>query len=959
MKSSRRFKIICIAFLLLFASSCATSNNLSRSPQLERTPQKVSTIQGISFVEEENYTRIRIEGSETITPPFYKLLSDPLRIVIDVPNIDLKQIRGPVQIDNGTIGRILTTQYDDKGRIEIGLTQTADYNILKEDKNLIVDIEKVKRVAEVKEVREVKEAKEVKGAGEVKEVKKEEETAKGKGTEISPAESPPPPSSPAEPTKESTVLIQPVAVAPTPEPANKAREIVNFLLEQKEDFVTFKIIADGKLGNYDSLKLDSPARLVLDIWEVSTRYPQKSIKFENPFIKEVRIGLHPDKLRLVFYPTKPQLPPYQINRIDHKLIVSLGKVPQPSGSQILVQEKSPEGISPPQAKDVSVTPPQAQGKAPSEGSMKTTKASSLTEIDFKQMDDKSRIVSVFTEEPKFESRMISKNTIAVDIKNAFVPKHLQRGLDTSEFDSAVTYISMKNVKVGKSSDVRILIRLREEMPFETTQEGKTLFIDIARPKRVEAKKETGPSVEAKGAEIKTEEEKPIPELKKAEKGLPPPEEKPVSPLPVAKRVEEEKRAAEEGLPGKVYTGRKLSLDFKDADIKNILRLIAEVSNLNIIAGDDVTGKLTMRLVDVPWDQALDVILQARSLGMTRVGNVIRVAPLDTLKREVQTELEAKRAKERLEDLVTELIPVNYATAKDIIPQTKGVLSDRGDVRADERTNTLIIKDIPRNIAGVKNLVKALDTKTPQVLIEARIVEANLTFQRDLGVKWGFLAQGGNKIQAGGGTSDTILGTAVNNVVNLPAAPTTGTAGILELLFTGTHGIKQLDLAISAAESTGEVRIISSPKIATLDNKEASIEQGLRIPYPKLTTEGTITTDFIEANLKLTVTPHVTNDGNIKMSIKAKKDAPVFNTAQEVLGVPPIDKKEAITEVLVKDNGVVVIAGIYTVEKDSSSTGIPLFSKIPLLGWLFKSETKADTRKDLLIFISPKIIKDQL
>jgi type IV pilus assembly protein PilQ len=284
------------------------------------------------------------------------------------------------------------------------------------------------------------------------------------------------------------------------------------------------------------------------------------------------------------------------------------------------------------------------------------------------------------------------------------------------------------------------------------------------------------------------------------------------------------------------------------------------------------------------------------------------------------------------------------------------LSDRGEVKIDERTNTLIVKDIAKKIADVRNLIKSLDTKTPQVLIEARIVEASLAFQRDLGIRWGFLASTGK------GNKTLDIGSNTANVVGLPAVLPTGGAGtvsILEFLFTSgdTFGLKHLDIAISAYENKGDARIVSSPKIATLDNKEASIEQGLRIPYPKYTTEGTISTDFIDANIKLTVTPHVTNDGYIKMIIKVKKDAPDFT--KSVLNVPSIDKKEAITEVLIKDNGVVAIAGIYTIDKDDGTTGVPLFNKIPLLGWLFKKETKSDSRKDLLIFISPKILKDEV
>jgi type IV pilus assembly protein PilQ len=582
------------------------------------------------------------------------------------------------------------------------------------------------------------------------------------------------------------------------------------------------------------------------------------------------------------------------------------------------------------------------------------------------MDHKSRIVVALTGEPKFDSYTISKKMIAVDIKNAFVPKHLQRGLDTSEFESAINYINIQNVKTRKANDVRILIKLREEVPFETTKEGRILFIDIERPKKVEAKIETAPipgkegvAVETKKEEIEKEEEKAIPELKKTEKVLPAVEEKPV-PQPQITKIIGAKKGSEEGLPEKIYIGRKLSLDFKDADIKNILRLIAEVSNLNIIVGDEVTGKITMRLVDVPWDQALDVILQARSLGMIRVGNVIRVAPIDKLKKEIEEELIAKRAKEKLEDLVTELIPVNYATGKEILPQVKSVLSDRGDVKVDDRTNILIVKDIPRNIVGAKNLVKSLDTRTPQVMIEARIIEANLTFQNELGVSWGFLASTGTDKKktgtVGGGITGATLGTVTNKVVDLPAQPKAGTAGILEFLFTSKYGLKELDVAISAHENQGNVKIISSPKIATLDNKQASIEQGLRIPVRKIDpSSGQISTDFIEANIKLTVTPHVTNDGNIKLNITAKKDAPDFS--QSVDNVPSIDKKEAITEVLIKDSGVVVIAGIYSIEKTEGVEGVPLFSKIPLLGWLFKREAKEEKRKDLMIFISPKIVKD--
>lgn len=928
MKSFPFIKLLALVMLLLFMVSCATAPTPTPTTQPEPAVApavRPSVIQKISVIEEENYTRIRIEGSDSIPPPFYKLLSDPLRIAVDLPNTNLSQIKETLKVNNGTVGEIQGTQYDDKGRIEIGLLQMTNYNISKEERNILIDVEKVKKVAEAKEV------------------KPEEGAAKEKKEEAKPPE-----------TKKEETLPHPVASPPPPPPMIKAKEIIDFQFEDQKDVTIINIIADGQIGNYNSFKLDSPTRLVLDIWEVETRYPKRSLIVKSPFVKEVRIGKHPDKLRLVFDSLKPQLPPYQINRIGEKLIVSMGNVPVTPQPQISVAETE----KPTTAQTVPTT--------------KITKPNVLKEINFKQMDNKSRVMVALSGEPKFETHLISKNTIALDIKDSFAPKHLRRGLDTKEFDSAVSYISIQNIKVGKGNDLRILIKLREDVPYETSQEGTTLFVDIEKPKRAEVKvepppvppKEVAEVKEVKKEEIKKVEKEPTPEPKKEEKPLVPTITTP-PPVPetTAKKIERERRGFEEAPSEKVYTGRKLSLDFKDADIKNILRLIAEVSDLNIIAGDDVTGKVTMRLVDVPWDQALDVILQARALGMHRVGNVIRVAPLDTLKKEVQAELEARRAKERLEDLVTELIPINYASGKEIIPQVKGVLSERGDVKVDERTNILIVKDIPKNIVAVKNLVKSLDTKTPMVMIEARIVEANLSFQRELGVQWGFQATAGTKrnVTFGGGLGGVVQGTPVRNVISLPAIARTAvpggvaTAGVLEFLLTSVYGLRQLDVAISAHENKGDVRVISSPKIATLDNKEASIEQGLRIPYRKLTTEGTVSTDFIDANLKLTVTPHVTNDGHIKMNIKAKRDAP--STEVVVEGTPSIDKKEAITEVLVKDGAVVAIGGVYSIEKTEGTEGIPLFSKIPLLGWLFKRSTNDDRRRDLLIFISPRIVKD--
>lgn len=976
MKSFQKFKIVFITLISLVIMNYAIAGEVTKTPPDGSPPFMVgakansSTIQKITFTEEEQFTRIRIEGSEPLTPPFNKFSYEPLRVVLDFPDSNVQQIKSGLKVENGTISEIISTQYDEKGRIEIGLLQMTRYHITIQDKSVFIDIEKPQKLT---------------GA---KESKKEDE---GIASNLK---------------KEGAPPVSPVIEAAASEKNHKAKEVIDFSVEDRRDYVAINILADGKLGNYNSFKLDRPPRLVLDIWDVGTQYPKKSVRMSNPFVKEVRIGQHQNKLRLVFDSSKPQLPAYQIERADDRLVVLLGKVPKSSEPQIVVEEKDSGKLFVPKLQPASLTTHPIKGvkekeKTPStppvEASAKTAiKAKiALKEIDFKQMDGKSRIAIVLSGNPRFEIYRVSEKTLALEVKDAFSPKHLLRGMNTSEFDSAINYIDVKNLK----NDLRILIKLREEMPYETSQEGHTLFFDIEKPKKIVAKveipsppKETPLPKEEVKAEVRKIEEKPTPEMKKEE--IPVAEiKKEEKPAPIAEVKKEEKIVEKPATPAmakspegtgleKIYTGRKISLDFKDADIKNILRLIAEVSNFNIITADDVSGKITMRLVDVPWDQALDVILQTRSLGMVQIGNVIRIAPVDALNRESQARLEAQRAKERLEDMVTELIPVNYATAKDIIPQIKGILSERGDVKVDDRTNILIIKDIPRNIPAIKNLVKSLDTKTPQVLIEARIVEASVGFQKELGVNWGFEAHTKQKNHGvttkeftvggalntpsttpAGSTIGTTLGSAISQVVSLPAVPqagvggATGAPGAIEFLLTSVYGLRMLDIAISAHENKGDAKVVSSPKVATLHNKEASIEHGLRIPYRKLTTEGTITTDFIDANLKLTVTPLVTNDGNVKLTIKAKKDAPDWN--RTVDGVPSIDKKEAITEVLVRDNGVVVIAGVYSIEKSEGTEGVPLFNKIPLLGWLFKREAKSDQRKDLLIFISPKIVRDQV
>lgn len=424
-------------------------------------------------------------------------------------------------------------------------------------------------------------------------------------------------------------------------------------------------------------------------------------------------------------------------------------------------------------------------------------------------------------------------------------------------------------------------------------------------------------------------------------------------------------------------GGRITIDTRGADLLNFLRLISEVSGQNIIAGDDVSGKVSLRLRNVPWEQALDVALQTRGYGKTRQGGIIRVAPLDKLQKERESELARLKTEEQVAPTYVRLIPVNYAKATAILTQVTPLLTkDRGKAQVDERTNTVVAEDLMSVLNKIETLIKRLDTQTPQVLIESRIVEANTSFVREIGIQWGGTAvasaatgnptglsfpstvgvsggaDGANPLSAN--NSGTFL--PPNFAINLPAAAGPGAGGALGLIFGNAANTAQLALRLSALENNGQVRIVSAPKIATLDNAKARIAQGVSIPISVVSAAGT-NTRFVDANLELEVTPHVTQDGSVMMEIKASKNEPNFSRTG-AQGDPTIEKKTAETQVLVKDGETTVIGGIYTRNSSQTYAELPWLGKIPVLGWLFKRKREEDSRAELLVFITPRIVNRQ-
>ncbi|MBI1949100.1 MAG: type IV pilus secretin PilQ [Deltaproteobacteria bacterium] len=429
--------------------------------------------------------------------------------------------------------------------------------------------------------------------------------------------------------------------------------------------------------------------------------------------------------------------------------------------------------------------------------------------------------------------------------------------------------------------------------------------------------------------------------------------------------------AQTGLAAAAYRGKKITIDLQDADIVNVIRLIGDVSGKNVVVAEDVKGKVTLKLKNVPWDQALDVILKTKDLGQETRGGIIRVVLQSKLDAERQARLALQDEREKKMPTTVRLIPVNYAVAKELQPQVKEILSARGKVAFDERTNVLVVEDIRDNLDQAERLVRTLDTQTPQVLIEARMVEGSTTFSRTLGIQWGgglfFSQRGGNptglvfpsNIGLTGGADDQAAlqgGQATpgvpfppNFAVNLPAQNVTSSVG-LNLGSIGNFGF--LNARLSAAESTGQAKIISAPRVTTLNNKRARITQGVDITIP-VVTANTLTVQVVKAALTLDVTPHVTADGSILMALNIQNDVPDFT--QRTRDIPAIQTKQAETEMLVADGDTAVIGGIFTRTQGENTSQTPFLGSIPILGWLFKSYTENDNRTEMLVFITPRIV----
>ena len=428
-----------------------------------------------------------------------------------------------------------------------------------------------------------------------------------------------------------------------------------------------------------------------------------------------------------------------------------------------------------------------------------------------------------------------------------------------------------------------------------------------------------------------------------------------------------------------YTGEKLSLNFQNVEVRAVLQVIADFTGLNIVTSDTVSGNLTLRLKDVPWDQALDIILQAKGLDARKTGNVVWIAPRDEIATKEKLALEAQAQISDLEPLRTESFQLNYQKAESvqklISDASQKVLSKRGSAVVDARTNTLFVQDTPTKLEEIRALVKQIDVPVRQVQIESRIVEATDSFNKTLGARLGLFTQGaangyggGNIKVVPGGNSNSLgvqTGQAQNYPqsffpdsfsVNLPAAAIAGTpAGQFGYTIFNSAATRFLNLEISALQADSRGKIISSPRVVTANNVEANIQQGTQIPYQQASSSGATSISFQNAVLSLKVKPQITPDDHVMMNIEVHKDS----VGQPTVAGPAIDTKQVNTQVLVEDGGTVSIGGIYTQDVEHSVNKVPLLGDLPIIGMFFKQSQDSNTRTELLIFVTPRILRDNL
>jgi type IV pilus assembly protein PilQ len=659
--------------------------------------------------------------------------------------------------------------------------------------------------------------------------------------------------------------------------------------------VQLKLHMDGAAPEPLPFTIDKPARIAFDLPNTTLALASRRIDVRSGGVDTVLAAEANGRTRLVV--NVDTLLPYTTRVDGNDIVVTLGQQP---GADVGKQAA---------ARAAAASPAAAAERA-------------IRTIDFRRGTDGTGRVIVQLTDPRTPVNVRQEgNQIVVDFAGTLMPKNLMRRYDVMDFATPVQTVDA--VRVEGSS--RLVISAQGDFEQLAYQSDNQYTIEIK------------------------------PSLKRS--------------------AQEEK---------KEYTGERLTLNFQDIDVRSVLQLLADTSGQNIVVSDSVTGNLTLRLQNVPWDQALDIVLRTKGLDKRRQDNVIIIGPTEELATREKAELAAHKEVQELSPTHTEFMQVNYAKVADLQKLIKNtsakdsMLSPRGSLSIDERTNTLLVQDTSDKLADIRRLVQTLDVPVKQVLIEARIVIVSDTFERDLGARLGitgFTTAGANSLISVSGTNvgtDTMTssvlpsatGTAPTGNVQLPTLdnryqvnlPAANTNGSLALSILG--GKHLLDLELSAAQNEGKSETVSSPRVITANQKQATIMQGVEIPYQESASSGATTTQFKNAVLSLKVTPLITPDNRVILDLDVSDDSVGQQVTSATGGsVPSIDTREIITQVLVNDGQTVVLGGILDTTKTRSANKVPFFADIPVLGHLFQSTTNINNKTELLIFITPKILRE--
>ncbi|WP_224981735.1 type IV pilus secretin family protein [Geomonas agri] len=861
---------------------------------------------------------VELTSDRPLTYTSYKG-GEPAKIIVDISQTEPGAVASPIAVNRGSVKRIEVERQPVGGsvltRVALVLSHDVDFSVATDPASKNKLLISLPREAEAKHEPPTKEAP-------IAEPRIEEKTlvadaaAKSDAPQASDAKTviPAPPAAPAD--KPAAKAPQ----APKNEADNSGQPKLNAVITAADGV---ELSVPGGVETFNSFKLAKPDRIVVDLFKVKNALSQNVIPIGAFGVANARVGSTPDKVRVVLDASGEGLPGFEVVKSDLGVKIKLkGKVATAAAAPAPAPAAAPAAVPAPAAAPAPAPAPVAKMKTEVPPGRNVKGA--LEAVDFKIVNGVSRISMKLhgTCEPGEPVR--GPQGLTLTIANCQVPKPLQRAMDTSKFGSPVLSVTPYQVKVKGGYVTKIAVKLHGTPEYTTSRKGDVLTWDIVNP---------GPAVAAK-----------LPPAPAAKSRMPEAAEELAAPRAEEPMTEISGNVEKRGVK-KVYKGRRVTLEFSDADIRKIFQLIAEVSNLNFLIADDVTGTISIKLVNVPWDQALDVILEAKGLAMVQQGNIVQIKPRNKMQNQADEETAAKKAAERMMELHTAVFEVNYANISDLAAQFNIMKSERGVITKDERTSRVIVKDIQPALDDMRALLKTLDTPEKQVQIEARIVEATSTFTRDLGVQWAF----GYKDSSASVANINNIETTFGGAVSTSGPGTSGAGGIgMGVSFGKLTSNVQLDMRLAAAATIGQVKIISTPKVVTLNNKAAKISQGQSIPYQTTSAEGT-KTEFVEAALTLEVTPHITADGSVSMKIKASNNSPGAGSP------PPINKKEATTELVVSNGDTTVIGGIYVDNETETDTGVPFLADIPLLGWLFKSNSKQKTKTELLIFITPKIV----